>query len=178
MRTQAGPVLRRYRSMTASPASRQEARRLAFLHSLGLLDSAPEATADAIATAAASIANVPMSALTLIDADRQWFKASCGLGVAQTGRDLSFCTHTILCDERLVVEDTRLDTRFRDNPFVKGAPHVRFYAGFVLRLEGHALGALCVIDDMPRRLSGDQVARLQDLSRYAARWMAQARTGA
>jgi GAF domain-containing protein len=150
-----------------------EAERLAYLHSLGILDSDPAETSNAIVNAAARIAGVPMSAISIIDTDRQWFKATCGMGDAtQTDRDVSFCAHTIHFADRMIVEDATADPRFRDNPVVTGPPHVRFYAGFVLRMEGRALGALCVVDDKPRSLSVEQALKLQDLADFLARWIA------
>lgn len=158
--------------MTDTDASDWEAQRLAYLHSLGILDTSPEETGNAIVNAAARIAGASMSAISLIDTDRQWFKATCNMGGAtQTEREISFCAHTIHQADRMIVADATLDPRFRDNPVVTGPAHIRFYAGFVLRLDGHALGALCVVDTEPRRLSVEQVLKLQDLAQFATRWI-------
>ena len=107
-----------------------------------------------------------MALVTFVDADRQWFKASVGLDVETTPRDVSFCAHTILGSNVLVVPDAAADARFSDNPFVTGEPHIRFYAGAPLIADGgHALGAICVVDRVPRELTPSQETALQALSR-------------
>ena len=96
---------------------------------------------------------MPMALISLVDRDRQWFKSNFGVDCAQTSRDTSFCAHTILERQTLVVPDALKDTRFRDNPLVIGKPWVRFYAGAILRLPyGPAVGSLCVMDTRPREM--------------------------
>jgi two-component system NtrC family sensor kinase len=156
-----------------SPATpKNEKSRLRLLHELGVLDTFHEDLPDAIVVAAASLANTPIAAITLVDEHRQWFKGSVGLDMRETRRALSFCAHTILTPHRqLIVKDARDDSRFSDNEFVTSDPGVRFYAGFPLLVAGHAIGALCVVDDMPRGLSADQIARLQGLASGTAAWL-------
>ena len=96
---------------------------------------------------------MPIAVITLVDAERQWFKAKVGTEVCETGRDVSFCAHAILHDDIMVVPDAAADARFVDNPLVTGEPHIRFYAGAPLTLaSGLRLGTLCLIDRAPRTL--------------------------
>ena len=128
-----------------------EAERLQALHAYDVLETAPEAAFDGLVRAAASICGAPMSAVSLVDANRQWFKARVGLDVSETPRDVSFCARAMHGDSLLVVPDTHLDDRFKDNALVTGEPHLRFYAGAPLRASnGAPLGALCVLDTAPR----------------------------
>jgi GAF domain-containing protein len=127
-----------------------EAERLAALREYGILDTPPEAAFDRIAQLAADLFDVPIAAVSLIDTDRQWFKAMVGLDATQTPREQAFCAHTILSDEVMEVGDATLDFRFQENPLVTDDPSIRFYAGAPLRLRsGHRAGALCVIDRKP-----------------------------
>ena len=142
-----------------------EAGRLAALFALLLLDTPPEERFDRIVEFAAHEFDVPIALITLLDDDRQWFKAAVGMGTTcQTSRDISFCGHTILKNEIMVIEDASLDPNFSDNPLVTGPPHIRFYAGAPLVLpSGYAMGSLCVIDTRPRRLDGIELAILSTL---------------
>ena len=162
--------------MPAAPIPRDEASRKRTLDALNVLDTLPEAFSDAVSTAAAAIANVPISAISLVDTERQWFKGSCGLDVRQTPRDVSFCAYAILDSEPFLVPDALADPRFRDNPLVTGAPHIRSYAGFPIVVAGQAIGSLCVIDDRPRRLAADQIDRLAKLAAGTAAWLAERQT--
>ena len=142
-----------------------EARRLAVLADLAVLDSAPEDAFDRLTRLAASICEAPIALVSLVDRDRQWFKSRIGLAVPQTSRDVSFCAHTILDTEPLVIEDTAEDPRFSRNPLVVGSPHIRFYAGIPLTVEPEVnIGTLCVIDTRPRRLPESQITMLKDLA--------------
>ena len=128
-----------------------EADRLRALKQYGVLDTTPEASFDDIANLAARLCDAPMAAVSLVDAERQWFKAEVGLGVRETPRPLSFCAHAMLADTAMVVTDAFEDPRFADNALVTGPPHIRFYAGHPLKAsDGVSLGALCVLDDKPR----------------------------
>jgi len=128
-----------------------EADRLRALKQYGVLDTTPEASFDDLANLAARICGTTMAAVSLVDAERQWFKAEIGLGVRETPRPLSFCAHAMLADDAMVVKDALLDPRFADNALVTGAPHIRFYAGHPLKTpDGVSLGALCVLDEEPR----------------------------
>jgi len=151
--------------MIAAPTPSNEAERLAALFALLLLDTPPEERFDKIVEFAAEEFEVPIALISLLDTDRQWFKAAVGLGdTCQTGRDISFCGHAIMRAEIMVIEDALLDERFHDNPLVTGAPHIRFYAGAPLILSnGLALGTLCIIDTKPRQLDPMALAILSTL---------------
>ena len=147
-----------------------EVERIELLREAEILDSAPEPSYDAIVKLAAEVCEVPISIVSLVDEDRQWFKASVGLDVNQTPRDWAFCAHAILePDATLMTPDARFDPRFADNPLVTGPPNIRFYAGVPLRSgNGHALGTLCVIDCQPRSLTKNQLQLLEALAKHAA----------
>ena len=152
--------------MSAAPIPFNETERLRSLAELGVLDSPPEREFDALVQAAALVCDVPVSLITLIDRDRQWFKAKVGApGVTEIPRELAFCAHAILEEGLFEVPDTTLDPRFVDNPLVTGESDVRFYAGATLRLaDGTHAGTLCVIDHQPRHLDAKQ----RDVLRHLA----------
>jgi signal transduction histidine kinase len=153
---------------TCAPLSPNEGLRLEALRSYGILDTPREAAFDDITQLAAMICNAPMALISLVDKDRQWFKSNVGLGAEQTPLDASICAHTILQDEVFVVNDTLGDPRFIHNPLVSGDPHLRFYAGAVLRTpDGLALGSMCVLDTVPRQLAPQQLQALTALARQA-----------
>jgi serine phosphatase RsbU (regulator of sigma subunit) len=144
-----------------------EAERLRALDEYAILDTAAEAQFDCITRLAARICEMPIALISLVDAERQWFKSAFGLdeSVRETPRDQAFCAHAIVDDRMLEVVDATLDPRFRDNPLVTGEPGIRHYAGQPLvGHEGHRLGTLCVIDTRPGRLTESQQQSLQDLS--------------
>lgn len=153
--------------MSPPPKPDNEEARLDALYSFDILDSAPEQGFDDLVRIAAGICGVPMAAVTLIDRDRQWFKAQVGIEHPDPSRESSFCAHAILAPERtMVVPDATRDTRFADNPLVTAENGIRFYAGApLLTREGFALGALCVVDDQPRDLAPFQCEALEALSR-------------
>lgn len=151
-----------------------QARRLAALRELEILDTGPEREYDEIVELAARLCDAPIAVVNLIDADRQWFKAEKGLGVRSTPLDTSICSHVILEGDYVEIGDTLRDLRMSDNPLCVGADGLRFYAGAVLRSEeGLPVGTLCVLDRKPRHLDpfqrdaievlGRQVMRLLDL---------------
>lgn len=144
-----------------------ELARLQALQSLDILDSAPEQAFDDLVAIAAAICGVPMATVSLIDRDRQWFKARVGIDDTETSRDCAFCAHAILTpDAMTIVDDATADARFSDNPYVTVPQGIRFYAGAPLvTSEGFALGTLCVMDDKPRRIEPYQVEAMQALSR-------------
>ena len=143
-----------------------ETERLEALHRLELLDTEAEPEFDELVQLAAAICGMPISLVTLVDKDREWFKASVGIDVKETERNIAFCAHTILQPDLFVVEDAAADPRFADNPLVTGDPQVRFYAGVpVTTPDGYAMGALCVIDRKPRKLSETQLNLLTMLAR-------------
>jgi diguanylate cyclase (GGDEF)-like protein len=144
-----------------------ETARLRSLHRYAILDSAAEQAYDDITAIASYVAQTPIALISLVDADRQWFKSRIGLSVSETPRDLAFCAHAILNPEApLLVPDALQDRRFSDNPLVTGTPDIRFYFGMPLVTpDNHALGTLCVIDRVSRALSGEQAKVLAALSR-------------
>ena len=155
--------------MLIAPPPLDEDERLAALRTLAILDTEFEPAYDAIVRLASIICQTPIASINLVDTDRQWSKASVGGVDLSAPRSSSFCAHTILYEETLVIEDTHRDERFHDNVLVSGFPHIRFYAGQrLLTPSGHAVGALCVVDHEPRQLSEDQLSALQALGRQTA----------
>jgi PAS domain S-box-containing protein len=149
-----------------TPLPNNEAARLAALRALDILDTPSEESFDDLTTLAAYICQAPVALISLIDENRQWFKSKVGVSFCATPRDISFCTHTILQSDLLVVPDALADERVADSPLVTSAPGIRFYAGAPLvTAEGHALGALCVMDYRPRELTAEQLRALRTLSR-------------
>ena len=133
-----------------------------------MLDTPPEEPFDGIAEIAAALFEVPVAVLTLIDADRQWFKANVGAPISCTAREDSFCSYTILGTETMVVEDLSKDSRFTDHPFVVDSPKLRFYAGAPLVTERRqCVGTLCVLDYKPRSLAPARCRLLERLARQA-----------
>lgn len=146
--------------------ARAEAERLEALRKYEILDTEPEMAYDDLALLASHICETPMAAITLVDADRQWFKARVGMPLPETPRSISFCTHAIEQRGIYVVPDALADATLRDNPQVTGDPHIRFYAGApLIAREGHALGTLCVVDRRPRQLTPAQAEALGALQR-------------
>lgn len=143
-----------------------ETARLAALRKYRILDTEPEQAFDDLTLLASHICGTPIALISLLDADRQWFKSKVGISIAETSRSVSFCTHAIKQRDLYVVSDAREHDTFRDNPFVLGADAIRFYAGAPLVTpEGHALGTLCVLDRIPRTLTQEQIEALQALRR-------------
>lgn len=155
--------------MQAAPTPANEAARLAALVRYAILDTPAEAAFDRLTRLAAQLFDVPMALISLVDAERQWFKSHYGLAVSETSRDVSFCAHAILNDRPLVVPDAMQDPRFRDNPLVTGAPGLRFYAGAPLRTSDELhLGTFCLLSPEPRRpLSEQQVQILEEFAALA-----------
>lgn len=153
--------------MSPAPLPSTEADRLAALHSYEVLDTASEEAFDGLVALAARLTDSPIALVSLIDADRQWFKARHGLDAMETPRDDAFCAHAILDpDHPLIVEDATADPRFQANPLVTGAPDIRAYLGMPLvNPEGHALGSLCVIDRVSRSYDPATVETMQTLAR-------------
>ena len=151
-----------------APHPANEAERVAALRSYDVLDTGAEAAYEDLVALASHICGAPIALLSLVDADRQWFKARQGLDVAETSRDLAFCAYAILGSDLMIVPDASQDPRFSGNPLVTGAPDIRFYAGAPLATpDGYALGTLCVIDRVPRTLTPEQQRALAALGRQA-----------
>ncbi|MDS3859563.1 response regulator [Thermosynechococcaceae cyanobacterium BACA0444] len=151
--------------MLCAPCPDNEDRRLQALDAYRVLDTPPESDFNQITELAAAVCDVPIALISLIDKDRQWFKAKVGLDATETPRNLAFCAHAILQPQLLVIPDTLLDERFADNPLVTGEPHIRFYAGMpLITPTGFTLGTLCVIDQHPRQLTPVQALTLQTLA--------------
>jgi len=152
--------------MPPAPDSPNEPSRLATLHSYSILDSLSEPEFDDASTLAAILCGTPISLVSLIDEDRQWFKSKIGIDLTHTPRSQSFCAYSLATSRTLVVPDAQQDPRFADNPLVTGDPNIRFYAGSpIIAPNGHVLGSVCVIDTQPRNLTPLQIAGLEALAR-------------
>ncbi|MFD2569448.1 GAF domain-containing protein [Spirosoma soli] len=153
--------------MTSAPLPPNESDRLKALKDYHLLDTLPEDVYNDITRLASEICRTPISVISLIDKDRQWFKSKQRLKSDETPREYSFCAHAILNpDEIFVVPDARLDDRFSDNPMTTGYPNIVFYAGVPLvNPDGYPLGTLCIIDNRPRTLTDNQLLSLQALAK-------------
>ncbi len=152
--------------MKAAPRPSNEVERLQALHAYNVLDTEPEEAFDDLTRLASQICETPVALVSLVDAHRDWFKSKVGLSLSQTSRDVSFSAHSLLQTDLFSVEDATADARFAGSPLVSGDPQVRFYAGMPLitPASGLAIGALCVIDRKPRRLTAQQIEALRILS--------------
>ena len=162
---------------TSGARPHDEARRIAALKALEVLDSLSEPVFDAITRTAQQVCGVPIALISLVDVDRQWFKSNIGLpGVTQTPRDVAFCEHAIRGDALFEVPDAAADARFADNPLVTGQPDIRFYAGAPIVMGGgERIGTVCVIDRTPRELDDAQRGMLRQLAEIASRVLVQRR---
>lgn len=152
--------------MGAAPKPADEAARLAVLRRYAVLDTDHDPSFDRIAMLVQRNLDVPIALVSLVDAERQWFKACIGLDGRETSRDVAFCAHAILASDVFEVPDALADPRFRDNPLVTGAPHIRAYLGAPLITEDNfKLGTLCAIDTRPREFTPAQIATLVDLAK-------------
>lgn len=150
----------------AGAESTAETARLRALHSFNVLDTDPEEDFDALTRLASYICKAPISLVSLIDSQRQWFKSKLGLDVPETSRDVSFCQYAIQQEDIFQVEDATKNEIFKNNPLVTGNPNIRFYAGAPLvTAEGYSLGTLCIIDTVPRELTPEQKDALQTLAK-------------
>jgi GAF domain-containing protein len=147
------------------PKPANEPQRLAALRGYEILDTDPEAGFDDLTLLASCVCQTPIALISLIDADRQWFKSSVGFSVKETSRDIAFCASAILQSDVFIVPDATEDERYAANPLVVSEPKIRFYAGAPLVSDGHALGTLCVIDRVARKLSPEQLEALRALGR-------------
>ena len=154
--------------MNAPAIPENEELRLAVLNALQIMDTPLEERFERITRLLTKIFDVPMAGLSFVDENRQWLKSVQGSSVVEIPREYSFCTHTILQSSVMVVEDALLDPRFSGNPLLKSGQGVRFYAGAPLTLDdGIRVGALCICDIKPRKLSDDDIVILQDFATTA-----------
>jgi len=152
--------------MEKAPIPENESKRLASLHALYLLDTPAEERFDIFTRVATRLFNVPISTLTLVDAHREWFKSCQGLSETRGERAISFCGHALVENEMLVVEDTKKDKRFFDNPMVVKSPHIRFYAGVpIMSADGQRVGVFCIKGTKPRKFSKEDREILKQLAK-------------
>jgi len=153
----------------SAPLPSNEELRLAVLRALNVLDSAPENIFDSLASSAAIVCNAPIALMSLVDENRQWFKAAIGLDVCEMPRDIAFCAHVVASGELMEVPHAAKDVRFAENPLVTGPENIQFYAGAPIRVSsGMTMGSLCVIDHVPRKLAEHQLLALRQLAAIAA----------
>lgn len=151
--------------MRQSEKIHDEQGRLAALRRYAILDTAPEAPFDRLTQLVRSVLDVPIAAVSLIDAERQWFKSITGLTLCETSRGVSFCSHAIQRPAPMMVPDATLDPRFAQNALVTGDPGIRSYLGIPLTTpDGYGLGALCAIDLRPRSFDASQIAVMQSFA--------------
>ncbi|MBC7654834.1 MAG: response regulator [Oligoflexus sp.] len=162
--------------MQTNQESLVEEKRLAALKSYQILDTLPKETFDRFTKLASIICNTPISLISLIDEDRQWFKSKVGLELDQTPRNIAFCSHSILGQDIMEVQDATKDFRFKNNPLVTSEPSIKFYAGYPLKdSNGYNLGTICVIDKVPRKLDDNQKEALKILGDAVVDLIAQQR---
>lgn len=150
-----------------APSPKNEGQRIKVLWQYDVLDTVPEAAFDELADLARLICGAPIALISLVDEDRQWFKSKLGVNLKETSRDVSLCAHAILEKDLLIVPDATKDKRFKNNPLVTTGPKIRFYAGApLISPGGHALGTLCVIDKVARKLTTDQKRALRILAKH------------
>jgi GAF domain-containing protein len=150
----------------ATPATANDAARVAALEKYAILDSEPEQAFDDLARLATFICKTPIALVSLIDGERQWFKSRIGIDATETPREIAICSTAIQQSDVFVVPDAQKDERFQNNPLVVSEPHIRFYAGAPLITEdGFALGTLCVLDLVPHEFSHEQKEALKTLGR-------------
>ena len=148
------------------PVHPREAARLAALHDLDILDTEPEEQFDDLCETARDLLQAPIALVSLVGATDQWFKARCGIDLTGTTRGVSFCAHTVMSNDLLVIEDATQDPRFCDNILVTGQAGIRFYAGAPLEVApGLQVGSLCVLDRVPREFANPQRRQLRNLAR-------------
>jgi GAF domain-containing protein len=155
--------------MILAPINNNEEERLNAVHNLAILDTPPEERFDILTKEAIKKLNVPISTITIIDEEREWFKSCQGLDQKENPREISFCGHAMFSSVLFVVEDTLKDPRFADNPMVINSPYIRFYAGIRLldRKNGLPIGVFCIKDIKPRKLSLAETEILIELGKKA-----------
>ncbi len=153
--------------MLTAPIPVNEKERLESLRSLEILDTEPEERFDRITKLATKIFNVPISTVTLVDANREWYKSVCGLDAHEGDRAISFCGHAMLADEIFIVPDTTKDERFADNPMVIGKPFIKFYAGVpLISSDGHRIGTFCIKSKERKELTEEEKETLKGFGKW------------
>lgn len=156
-------------ALPAAPPAHEDAR-LDALRRAAILDTGIEEFFEDVVDSARQVAATPIALVTMVDAYRQWFKARRGVDVAETARDVSFCAHVVLAGQTIAVGDARTDSRFRDNPFVRGEAGVVAYLGAPVVLgSGVSIGSVCAIDRVERRWDAATVAHIERCARMVAR---------
>lgn len=151
------------------PVPANEAERLLAVDRTDIMDTPADPIFDRLTWLASQITDMPVALISILTARRQWFKSRIGIDVEETPRKWAFCSHAILDDEPLIVEDARTDPRFMSNPFVTDDPRIRFYAGFpLIDADGYRLGTLCVLDQEPRKLREKEIRALKELAAIAS----------
>ena len=155
--------------MKDAPIPQDEKERLEAVHRMAILDTEPEERFDVLTKEAVAKLKVPISAISVLDSDREWLKSCVGLNQKDGARNISFCGHALLSKEIFIVEDTQKDPRFADNPMVTGFPFIRSYAGVALhdRKTGHAVGVFCVKDTKPRVFNLAEISTIIDIGSRA-----------
>ncbi len=152
--------------MVTAPMHPEEKKRLDILYSKNILDTESDPRFDEITNLAAKEFNVPISTISILDENREWFKSCVGLDIKEGARDVSFCGHALVENDILICEDTLEDERFSDNPYVIGEPFIRFYAGMKLldKNSGMPMGVFCIKDKKPRKLSLVEMGKFLELA--------------
>lgn len=155
--------------MQNAPIPANEKERIEALHRLAILDTEPEERFDVLTREAVEKLKVPMSMVSILDSDREWFKSCVGFDKKEGDRSVSFCGHALLATNIFIVEDTLKDERFADNPLVTGYPYIRFYAGIALfdHKTGQPIGVFCVKDTKPRKLTTKEIGIIIELAEKA-----------
>lgn len=155
--------------MINAPTCDQENERLEAVHRMAILDTKPEERFDKIVKESVEKLKVPISMISVIDEDREWYKSCVGLDQKQGDRRISFCGHALLASDVFIIEDTLKDKRFWDNPMVTGFPFIRFYAGVALYdyKSGQPVAVFCIKDNRPRKFDVDELAIFMDLAHRA-----------
>lgn len=155
--------------MQKAPIPTNEKERIEAVHRLAILDTEPEERFDILTREAVEKLKVPMSMVTILDSDREWFKSCIGFEKKEGERSVSFCGHALLATNTFIVEDTLKDPRFMDNPMVVGFPFIRFYAGVALfdQKSRQPIGVFCIKDTKPRTLTTDETSIIIDLANRA-----------
>lgn len=147
------------------PLPENEAERIKVVKSLGLMNTPPKEQFDRYTRFACQLMGTPIAYVSIVGEDTQWFKSARGVPVSASDREFSFCTHTIVEEENMVVQDTLEDERFATSPFVAGEPYIRFYAGVKLNVNEVCVGTLCVCDTKPRYPFEEEISQLVELAK-------------